>query len=218
MYTETQPITQPPSAPPVNGAVKVAGLVLAVVAACGLGLLIFKGIQTRLHAETALQSEARAGSAPMVSVIHPKSGAPTSELVLPGSAEAFTETPVYARTNGYLKRWYFDIGAHVRTGQLLAEIETPEVDQQLSQARAELNTARPTSNCRAPPRTAGSSCSRPTPFRARRPTRSWRPARKQATLDAAAPTSSGSKRRSRSRKSMPRSTALSPRATPISAL
>jgi RND family efflux transporter MFP subunit len=117
-------------------------LVLAVVAACGLGLLIVKGIQTRLHAETALQSEARADSAPIVSIVHPKLGAPTSELILPGSVEAFTDTPVYARTNGYLKRWYFDIGARVAAGKLLAEIETPEVDQQLSQTRAELNTAR----------------------------------------------------------------------------
>ncbi len=75
-------------------------------------------------------------------MLHPKRGAPTSELILPGSAEAFTETPVYARANGYLTHWYFDIGARVAPGQLLAEIETPEVDQQLAQARAELNTAR----------------------------------------------------------------------------
>jgi RND family efflux transporter MFP subunit len=142
MNNETQLTTEPASAPSVSGAVKAGGLVLAVVAACGLGLLIVKGIQTRLRAETVLQSEARADSAPMVSIIHAEPGAPTSELVLPGSAEAFTETPVYARTSGYLKRWYFDIGARVRTGQLLAEIETPEVDQQLSQTRAELNTAR----------------------------------------------------------------------------
>jgi RND family efflux transporter MFP subunit len=130
------------SGPPVGGAVKLIGLMLAVAAACGLGLLIFKGIQVRLRAETVLQSEARSDSAPIVGIVHPKRGAPTSELVLPGSAEAFTETPVYARVNGYLKRWYFDIGARVAAGQLLAEIETPEVDQELSQARAELNTAR----------------------------------------------------------------------------
>jgi RND family efflux transporter MFP subunit len=142
MNPETQTTSQPTSAPPVSGSIKVAGLVLAVVAAAGLGLLIFKGIETRLRAETLLQREVRADSAPSVSVVHPKLGAPTSELILPGSVEAFTETPVYARTNGYLKRWYFDIGASVTAGQLLAEIETPEVDQQLSQARAELNTAR----------------------------------------------------------------------------
>jgi RND family efflux transporter MFP subunit len=142
MNPESQLTSQPDSAPPISGTIKIAGLVLAVVAACGLGLLIFKGIQTRLRAETLLRSEARADSAPSVSIVHPKLGAPTSELILPGSVEAFIETPVYARTNGYLKRWYFDIGARVAAGQLLAEIETPEVDQQLSQARAELNTAR----------------------------------------------------------------------------
>jgi multidrug efflux pump subunit AcrA (membrane-fusion protein) len=142
MNTETDLTPQPDSAPPISGTIKIAGLVLGVVAACGLGLLIFKGIQTRLRAETLLRSEARADSAPSVSIVHPKLGAPTSELILPGSVEAFIETPVYARTNGYLKRWYFDIGARVAAGQLLAEIETPEVDQQLSQARAELNTAR----------------------------------------------------------------------------
>jgi len=140
--TTSQSTSPSTSAPPVSRGIKMAGLALAVVAAGALGLLIVKGIQTRLHAETVLQGEARADSAPSVNVVHPKLGAPTSELVLPGSVEAFTETPVYARTNGYLKRWYFDIGARVAAGQLLAEIETPEVDQQLSQARAELNTAR----------------------------------------------------------------------------
>ena len=76
-----------------------------------------------------------------VSVVHPKLGAPADELVLPGNIEAFTDTPVYARTDGYLKRWYMDIGARVKAGQLLAEIETPEIDQQLWQARAQLETA-----------------------------------------------------------------------------
>lgn len=142
MNSESESVPHAPSGTPISGAIKIVGLILAVVAACLLALLIFKGIQTRLRAETMLQSEASSDSAPNVSIVHPKRGAPTSELVLPGSAEAFTETPVYARTNGYLKRWYFDIGTRVTAGQLLAEIETPEVDQQLTQARAELNTAR----------------------------------------------------------------------------
>ena len=68
-------------------------------------------------------------------------GAPQTEIVLPGNIQAFNDSPIYARTNGYLKKWYVDIGAHVKAGQLLAEIETPEVDQQLDQARADLNTA-----------------------------------------------------------------------------
>ncbi len=67
--------------------------------------------------------------------------APDQELSLPGQTVAFTDTPIYARTSGYLKHWYFDIGAHVRKGQLLAQIETPELDAQLRQARADLETA-----------------------------------------------------------------------------
>ncbi len=136
------PESQSSSAPPVSGTLKILGLILVLAAAAALGVLIFRGIQQRLGAEALLQTEARADSSPVVSVLHPKRGAPTSELILPGSAEAFTETPVYARANGYLTHWYFDIGARVAPGQLLAEIETPEVDQQLAQARAELNTAR----------------------------------------------------------------------------
>ena len=76
-----------------------------------------------------------------VNVVEPKSGAALEEIVLPGTTQAFTDTPIFARTNGYLKKWYFDIGAHVEKGQLLAVIETPELDQQLGQARANLKTA-----------------------------------------------------------------------------
>jgi RND family efflux transporter MFP subunit len=76
-----------------------------------------------------------------VTVVSPASGAAAQEIRLPGTTQAFTEAPIFARTNGYLKRWYFDIGANVKAGQLLAEIETPEVDQQLQQARADLETA-----------------------------------------------------------------------------
>ena len=76
-----------------------------------------------------------------VSVIHPSVVAGGSELVLPGSLNSFVQAPIYARTNGYLKKWYKDIGAQVKQGDLLAEIETPEVDAQLAQARADLSTA-----------------------------------------------------------------------------
>jgi RND family efflux transporter MFP subunit len=74
-------------------------------------------------------------------VILPRQGAPTNEIVLPGVTQAFIDAPIYARTNGYLKHWYFDIGARVKKDQLLAEIDTPEVDQQSQQARADLDTA-----------------------------------------------------------------------------
>src|SRR6185295_6809990 len=76
-----------------------------------------------------------------VDVVYPKADASTAEIVLPGNTQAFTNAPIYARTSGYLKRWYFDIGAHVKKGQLLTEIESPEVDHQLQQARADLKTA-----------------------------------------------------------------------------
>lgn len=115
---------------------------LLAVAAAGVGFAVYSGVQTRLHAEAKLTSETEASSIVTVNVTRPKPGAPADELILPGNIEAFTDTPVYARTNGYLKRWYVDIGDHVKAGQLLAEIETPEIDQQLRQSRAELDTAR----------------------------------------------------------------------------
>ena len=79
---------------------------------------------------------------PAVSVVSPKQTAPAQEIILPGNVQPFTTSPIYARTNGYLKKWYFDIGAHVKQGQLLAVIETPEVDQQLEQSLSNLNTAK----------------------------------------------------------------------------
>src|SRR5579862_6263382 len=103
--------------------------------------IVFLGIRSRVEAETRLKRITDQAAVPVVQVVHPKAGAPTEEIVLPGSTQAFTDTPIYARTNGYLKRWYFDIGARVEKGQLLAEIETPEIDQQLQQARADLDTA-----------------------------------------------------------------------------
>jgi len=73
-----------------------------------------------------------------VDVVQPTAGSQSGDLALPGNVVAFTDTPIYSRTNGYLKKWYFDIGSHVRKGQLLAEVDTPEIDQQLDQSRAEL--------------------------------------------------------------------------------
>jgi RND family efflux transporter MFP subunit len=80
-------------------------------------------------------------SVPCVSVIHPAANAASTELSLPGDTQAFISTPIYARTSGYLKSWTADIGAHVKAGQLLAEIDTPELDQQLQQAQSELRNA-----------------------------------------------------------------------------
>src|SRR5207302_3898562 len=76
-----------------------------------------------------------------VRVIHAERGKSSSDLALPGMIQAFSQSPVYARVDGYVRMWYVDIGAHVTKGQLLAEIDAPEVDQQLNQARAQLNQA-----------------------------------------------------------------------------
>jgi RND family efflux transporter MFP subunit len=95
----------------------------------------------RAHAEAVLARETSEAAVQSVNVIHPQTGAPNQEIALPGYTQAFIDTPVYARTSGYLKTWRFDIGTHVKKGDLLAEIETPEVDQQLRQARADLATA-----------------------------------------------------------------------------
>lgn len=115
----------------------VTMLILAAVIAAG----IRSGIAGRVAAAKALDRDTQESAVQAVSVTHPKLSDPTEEIALPGDMQAFTDSPIYARTNGYLKRWYADIGTRVTAGQLLAEIETPEVDQQLQQARADLETA-----------------------------------------------------------------------------
>jgi len=114
------------------------GLVAAGVA---LGGVIYTGIRTRVAADVHLAHTTVQAAVPTVNVVCPHGEAPTAELVLPGTVQAFTDAPIYARANGYLKRWYVDIGAHVKQGELLAEIDTPEIDQQLQQARVDLKTA-----------------------------------------------------------------------------
>jgi RND family efflux transporter MFP subunit len=103
--------------------------------------IVIAGVVPRLRAKAEVRTETDNLAVPAVNVIHPKRGSPQQEIVLPGNIQAFIDAPIYARTNGYLQSWYFDIGARVRKGQLLAIIDTPEVDQQLQQARADLNTA-----------------------------------------------------------------------------
>ncbi|MBZ5661168.1 MAG: efflux RND transporter periplasmic adaptor subunit [Acidobacteriia bacterium] len=106
-----------------------------------LALAVIWGISSRRKTNAQLAQETQELAVPVVAVIHPKLGAPQQEIVLPGDMQPFTDAPIYARTNGYLKKWYVDIGARVKAGQLLAEIDAPEVDQQLQQARADLATA-----------------------------------------------------------------------------
>ena len=116
-------------------------ILVAAAALAAVALVIYSGIHSRAVAESRLTQRTHEAAIPTVAIVFPREGAPTQEIVLPGSTQAFSDAPIYARTNGYLKHWYFDIGAHVQKGQLLAEIETPEVDQQLLQARADLDTA-----------------------------------------------------------------------------
>ncbi len=111
------------------------------IAALVLGVVIYSGIHERAIAASNLGTATERAAIAAVSVVEPKSGTALQELVLPGTTQAFIDTPIFARTNGYLKQWYFDIGAHVEQGQLLAVIETPELDQQLDQAQANLKTA-----------------------------------------------------------------------------
>jgi len=112
-----------------------------LVALAVAGVLLVSGVRSRIRAKSALVSLANQMAVPSVSVVNPKRAAPTQEIILPGNVQPFISSPVYARTDGYLRKWYFDIGAHVKAGQLLAVIEAPEVDQQLAQARATLATA-----------------------------------------------------------------------------
>ena len=111
------------------------------VAAVLLGVVIYSGIHQRAMAASNLGAATERAAIAAVNVVEPNSGTALQEIVLPGTTRALIDTPIFARTSGYLKQWYFDIGAHVEQGQLLAVIETPELDQQLGQAQANLKTA-----------------------------------------------------------------------------
>jgi RND family efflux transporter MFP subunit len=120
---------------------RVGGILFLLAAIATAALIAFSGIAPRIRARKALREETNLLAAVPVTIVHPRRASPAEEVVLPGNIQAYTDAPIYARTDGYLKRWYFDIGAHVKKGALLAEIESPEIDQQLMQAREEVNTA-----------------------------------------------------------------------------
>jgi RND family efflux transporter MFP subunit len=111
---------------------------VVLVIAAALLFAIAYGLHLRSASESQLTSATDDAAILSVDVVHPAAGSQAGDLALPGNVVAFTDTPIYSRTNGYLKKWYFDIGSHVHKGDLLAEVETPEVDQQLDQSRAEL--------------------------------------------------------------------------------
>ncbi len=124
---------------------KAAGrlaLLLGLVAAVAFGFFIYSGIHGRVEAASTLQHETEQAAVEDVIVVSPKAAAPIDEVLLPGATQPYVDSPIYARTNGYLVKWFYDIGAKVKQGDLLAIIDTPELDQQLEQARADLETAK----------------------------------------------------------------------------
>src|ERR1700722_15111877 len=126
-------VTPPPELPPARPRNAIL-IVIALVVVLAVGAAV--SMLSRVRAGRALAKEADADSIPTVAVVHPLAEKPDEDLVLPASVQAFEESPIYARTNGYLPRWYKDIGSRINKGDLLAEIDTPEVDQELSQAQA----------------------------------------------------------------------------------
>ncbi len=146
--TTTSQTAQAPgaAAPPVVGKVP-RGLVLGLLALAVVILVaVVIGILSRSHAEHTLTQQTDTAAVMTVAVVHPSQAHLSPEIALPGNTQAFVDTPIYARTNGYLKAWFHDIGAHVRKGELLATIETPEVDQQLQVAQADLQSAQANQN------------------------------------------------------------------------
>jgi RND family efflux transporter MFP subunit len=120
------------------GRAPVMGVVLAALV---LGACIVLGLRSRVHAEETLSNISQQNSILSVAVTTPSQGAGPLEITLPANTQAYIDTPIYARTNGYLRKWYADIGTRVHRGQILAEIETPELDQQVQQAQSDLATA-----------------------------------------------------------------------------
>ncbi len=116
-------------------------LALAVVSFAVAAVLAY-GMWSRVRASKKLGAETSQLAVTQVSVVSPKQTAPAQEIILPGNVQPFISSPIYARTNGYLKNWYVDIGTPVKQGQLLAVIDAPEVDQQLAQSLSNLNTAK----------------------------------------------------------------------------
>lgn len=127
----------------ISPCLAVAAIVVVLVV---VGLLAGYGILSRIHSDRVLAQTTTQLAAPTVIALPPKQGASISTFALPGNVTAYTDSPIYARTSGYLTKWYFDIGARVKEGQLLCEIASPEVDQQLAQAQADLATAKANAN------------------------------------------------------------------------
>ena len=144
-YTTTNRIiidveTRPQKRPRQNR-LRAKWLVITVIPGLLVGGVLFFGILSRRKTDASLRAVNAEMAVTSVSVVQPKRVAPAQEIILPGSIQPFISSPIYARTDGYLKKWYSDIGSHVKAGQLLATIQAPEVDEQLAQARSTLATA-----------------------------------------------------------------------------
>jgi len=123
---------------PIAPSFAITGLVIVLLVFAALATF---GVLSRIHHNSVLAKTTQAAAAPVVIALPPKAGSPIDTFMLPGNVTAYTDSPIYARTSGYLTKWYFDIGSHVKQGALLAEIATPELDQQLVQSEADLATA-----------------------------------------------------------------------------
>jgi RND family efflux transporter MFP subunit len=132
-----------PESRAASGKGAVVGVAVVLIAVVALAVY---GIWKRHHNDEVLADTTQRLAAPSVILISPQPGAPVDTFVLPGNVSAFTDSPIYARTAGYLTKWYYDIGARVKKGALLAEISAPELDQQLAQAEADLATSQATAN------------------------------------------------------------------------
>ena len=150
MTNESNPNSQPahhpgiaPDQKPISPRLALLGVAVLLIVAL---LLAGYGILSRRSAAKLLSERTNDLAAPTVIAATPRLGAPADSFILPGNVTAYTDSPIYARTSGYLTRWYFNIGSRVKKGALLAEIATPEVDQQLAQAQAELATAQANAN------------------------------------------------------------------------
>jgi RND family efflux transporter MFP subunit len=141
--TQTQVVADgPPIHSAFNGKHRARrSWLVAVIAFLAVAGILVSGIVRRVRARAAVSAETAVMAVPLVNVVSPQRTAPSHDLVLPGNVEPYMTAPIYSRTNGYVKKWYVDIGGRVKKGQLLAEIDTPEVDQQLQQSRSNLATA-----------------------------------------------------------------------------
>jgi len=138
-----QIVEQLPPSKKVGGTKHSYGRWLALSIALILIVTLFvTGIRSRVRAVATLRTETSQVALTSVSVVSPQKTIPTQEIILPGNVQPFITSPIYSRTNGYLAKWYVDIGAHVKQGELLAVIDTPEVDQQVEQSLSNLNTTK----------------------------------------------------------------------------